>query len=324
MDDRGSRPARHLQRPHIGAGRCCERQSRSKASLSTRRSRRIARIVAARRSLPPQLGMVVRVLLAGLRQISCEPCDWRSTSQSSAFNLPVSSDRSHRDHELAGSGNGGGERIAVVFAGCNEVRRHSCEVDQYLFGGRALCPAAWQDGHLGNVHVLRLVRRRSQRIRQPVLLRHICPSGRSRNRTQRLPRGRDGTSAQPTSCTMASPEDHVSQDGRIVIVPPVVEAPNVLSPRLRSVHQGYLRQQLTDSRTAGPLRSTGEWPQDGPSDEPIRLSDRNKHPHSNLRAWCPQGESNPRFHLERVASSATRRWGHPANGARSPSVTGIL
>ena len=27
--------------------------------------------------------------------------------------------------------------------------------------------------------------------------------------------------------------------------------------------------------------------------------------------WCPQGESDPRFHLERVASWATRRWGHP-------------
>ena len=26
--------------------------------------------------------------------------------------------------------------------------------------------------------------------------------------------------------------------------------------------------------------------------------------------WCPQGESDPRFHLERVASWATRRWGH--------------
>ncbi len=55
-------------------------------------------------------------------------------------------------------------------------------------------------------------------------------------------------------------------------------------------------------------------------------------PDSNLERWCPQGDSNPRFHLERVASSAARRWGRgftprrrnrllayrPARGASPP------
>ena len=50
----------------------------------------IARIVPMRRSRPPQLGIVVRVPVAGLRQISCEPRDWRSNSQPSDFSFRFS------------------------------------------------------------------------------------------------------------------------------------------------------------------------------------------------------------------------------------------
>ena len=44
-----------------------------------------------------------------------------------------------------------------------------------------------------------------------------------------------------------------------------------------------------------------------------------------LTLWCPQGESDPRFHLERVASWATRRWGHPSQyrGSLSRPATGV-
>ena len=44
-------------------------------------------------------------------------------------------------------------------------------------------------------------------------------------------------------------------------------------------------------------------------------------PHLPALSWQPQRDSNPCLHLERVMSSATRRWGHAEDGAAATRCT---
>ena len=66
---------------------------------------------------------------------------------------------------------------------------------------------------------------------------------------------------------------------------------------------------------------SGDWPHFGPKTVPLEPTEPTRTAKNPCGCWCPQGGSNPCFHLERVASWSPRRWGrahveHTKDGAQ--------
>ena len=153
--------------------RCDATQARSKSALSRWRSRRITAIVPTLRSLLPQFGIVVRPAVAGLRQISCEPRAWRSSSHPSTGACASARDRSDRYHQFARLSDVCGQVIAAALVRGDELRRHAVENPKSLLGCGTPSPTAWQHRHFCQVHALGLRGWLPQGVGQLVLLGHF-------------------------------------------------------------------------------------------------------------------------------------------------------